>query len=181
MSIVSSLVVMTQHVLALIVCTLVLRIKTTSKVRTEFTVLRALFIDLSKTSIVESFWIVSQHLSVEGVREAGVPFLGKLKVRCRERCNELIEQVEPVIHAIVPNDRFFCFNHCLYDQRKSHFVDEKFLLSVLWIDLASDNRRDLTALTLHALVRRCFWLFLSRINRRWVEGRPAELLTPNDV
>ena len=172
---------MTEHILALIVGALMLRIKTASKVGAEFAVLRTLLIDLPKTSIVKCFRIVSQHLCVKSIGEARVPFLRKLKVRLRERCNELVVQIEPVIHAVVPNYRFFGFNHCLYHQSESHFIDEKFLLSILWINLAFDHRRVLSALTLHALVCRCFRLFLGRTVWCWVEGWPAELLTPNDV
>ena len=45
--------VMTQHILALIVRALILRVKSAPKVRTEFTVLRTLLVDLTKTRIVE--------------------------------------------------------------------------------------------------------------------------------
>ena len=78
MSVVCCLVVMTQHILALIVGALMLRIKTASKVGAEFAVLRTLLIDLPKTSVVECFRIVGQHLCVKSIREALVPFLGKL-------------------------------------------------------------------------------------------------------
>ena len=158
-----------------------LRIKTASKVRTEFAVLRTLLIDLPKTSIVECFRIVRQDLRVVCIRKTRVPFLGKLYVRLGKRGNELVVQIEPIIHAVVPNHWFFGFNHRLYDQSESHFIDEKFLLSILWINLAFDDRRVLRALTLHALVCRCFSLFLSRTVWCWVERRPAELLTSNDV
>ena len=70
MCIVSCFVVMTQHILTLIVRALMLRIKTASKVRTEFTVFRALLIDLSKTSIVECFRVIGQDLCVECIGEA---------------------------------------------------------------------------------------------------------------
>ena len=172
---------MTQHVLALVVGALMLRVKSASKVRAEFAVFRTLLINLSKTSVVKCFRIVSQHLRIVSIWEARIPLLGKLKVRLRKRCDELVVQIEPVIHAVVPNYRFFGFNHCLYDQSESHLIDEKFLLSVLWINLALDHRWILSALTLHALVRWCFLLFLSRIGWRWVEGWPAELLAPNNV
>ena len=180
MGVVGCLMVVTQHVLALVVGALILRIKTASKVRTEFAVLRTLLIHLSQTSIVECFRIVRQDLRVVCIREASVPFLGKLYVRLRERCNELVVQIEPVIHTVVPNHWFFCFNHRLYDQSEPHFIDEKFLLCVLWINLAFDDWRVLSALTLHALVCWCFRLFLGRIGC-WVERRPAKLLTPDDV
>ena len=81
------------------------------------------------------------------------------------------------------NDRFFRFNHRLYHQREAHLINVKFFLGILWINLAFD-RGALGALALHALVRRCFRFFLGGVVVavwRWVEGRPAELLTPNDV
>ena len=58
MGVVSCLMVMTQHVLALVIGALMLRIKTASKVGAEFAVLRTLFIHLAQTSVVEGFRIV---------------------------------------------------------------------------------------------------------------------------
>ena len=82
------------------------------------------------------------------------------------------------------NDRLFRFNHRLDHQREAHLVNVKFLLGILWINLAFD-RGALGVLALHALVRRCFRFFLGRVvavvGWRWVEGWPGKLLTPNDV
>ena len=56
--IIGRFVVMTQHILALVVRALILRVKSAPKVRAEFTVLRTLLVDLPKTRVVECLRVV---------------------------------------------------------------------------------------------------------------------------
>lgn len=133
--VVRGLVIVRQQGLPIVVVTLVFGVEAPPQVPFELVIVNALFVDLSQRGVVEGSRVVSQHFCVVGEGEARIPLLRELDVGLREWTNELVVEVKPVVHAIVPNHGLFGLDHGLYDEREAHLVDEKLLLSALLIDL----------------------------------------------
>ena len=133
--IVSRLVIVRQQGLPIVVVTLVLRVESPPQITLELVIVYALFVHLPQRRIVEGSRVVGEHFGVVGEGEARVPLLRKLDVGFWQGSNELVVQIEPVVHAVVPNHWFFGLDHGLDDQREAHLVHEKLLLCALLIDL----------------------------------------------
>lgn len=149
--IVGSLVVVRKQGLTRIVTAAVLRIKLAPKVALEFVILRDLLVELAERSIVESFRVERQHFGIEGVREASVPLLSELQIGFRQRPNELVVQVYPVVHTVVPNYGLLCPDHGIDHQRETHLVSPQLLLSILRRDLLLGRRRRASLATIGSL------------------------------
>jgi hypothetical protein len=93
----------------------------------ELLIIGDLVVQSTQTRLEEGLRVESQHLGVEGVRESSIPLLGKLDVGRWQSPNELIVQVDPIIHAVVPNEWLFRINHGLDHQRESHLKLETFV------------------------------------------------------
>ena len=120
--IVRSFVVVRQKSLALVIRTLVLRIKAPSKIALELFIIDAFFIHLTQACVVKCLRVVSQNFRIVCVGEQIVPLLGKLDERIRQRCDELIVEVEPIVHAVMSDHGLFRLNHGLDYETEAHFV-----------------------------------------------------------
>ena len=129
--VVGCLVVVRQHGLSLVVCALVFSVEAPAQVTLELVVVDALVVHLTQRRVVESFRVVGQNLRVVSVRETTAPLLGELQICLWKRANELVVNVDPVVHAVVSNNGLLGLNHCLDNQGKAHFVDVKLLLGAL--------------------------------------------------
>lgn len=129
--IVGSLVVVREQGLTIVVTALVLSVVAAFEIVFEFVVIDTLLVDLPQARIVKCLRVVGEHLRVVGVREATAPFLGELEVSLGEGPNELVVQVEPIVHAVVADDRLLCLDHRLDYKREAHFVYEEFFFGIL--------------------------------------------------
>ena len=113
--VVGCLVVVRKQGLPCVVAAMILSIILAAQVALELIILCTLLVDLAKRGVVESFGVVGQHFSVVCEGEAGVPFLSELQIRLWQRSNKLVIQVNPIVHAVVTNNRLFGLNHGLND------------------------------------------------------------------
>lgn len=114
--IVSSFVIMRQKVLAFIVVkTIFLVIRELEHTFVAF-VCGAFFVNNPKSSFVEVLGLVSKHFSVVRIGEFSVPVSDEFSVSVRQLANELVIGVDPVVHAVVPNEGFFSINHGFHHQ-----------------------------------------------------------------
>ena len=158
MGIVCSLMIVRQQGLALVIRTLVLRVEAPAEIALELVIIGALLIDLAQACVVECLRVVGQDFRVVGEGEALVPLPREFDKGLGQWSDELIVKVEPIIHAVVPNDRLFGFDHRLHDETEAHFVSIELFL----------GRR---------LARLLIRLLLFGLRK----GRPRELLTSNHV
>ena len=114
--IVCSLVIVREQSLPLVIAALVLSVKAPPQIAFELVVICAFLVHLAKRGVVKGARIVCQDLRIVRERESCIPLFCKLKERLRKRADELIVQIEPVIHAIVSDDWLLCLNHSLDDK-----------------------------------------------------------------
>lgn len=112
-SIISCLMIVREQSLTFVIAAVVFGVKSAAQVAFEFVITDALFVHLAKRCVVESLRVVCQYFGVIGVRESFIPLLRELYVRFRQRFDELVVKIEPVVHAVVANDWLFGFDHCL--------------------------------------------------------------------
>ena len=167
--IVSSLVIVGEQRLSLIVAALVLSVKAALQVTFELVIVDALIVHLTQTRVVKGLRVVGQYLRVVHEGEARVPLVRELNVRLGKGADKLVVQVDPVIHAIVSNDWLLRLYHGLDHEREAHLVDVELFNARLPIDLSLDR------ITLGGAL--CLFFSFSWL----VEGWPLELLSADDL
>ena len=114
--VVGSLVIVRQQSSTIVVCASILRVESPLQVTFEFVVVGHLFVDLPQTGVVKCLRVVREYLSVVSVGELRVPLLRELEISLWQRPHKLIVHIQPVVHAVVSDDRLFSLNHCLNDK-----------------------------------------------------------------
>ena len=69
-----------------------------------------------------------QDLGVIGFREEFVPLLCEFEVCVGDPVDELVVEIEPVVHAIVANHWHFGVDYSLDNERETHLQVEQLLL-----------------------------------------------------
>lgn len=72
--------------------------------------------------------VKGQHFGVICLGEELVPLFRELKICIWQLVDELIVKIEPVIHAVMSDDRYLGVDDGLDDQRETHFEVEELLL-----------------------------------------------------
>lgn len=112
--IVGCLVIVRKQSLSIIVRALVFCVKTPTQIVLKLVIVGALFIYLSERRVIECLRVRCDHFGVVGMREEIVPFLTKFSVSFRQRRNELIVEIEPIVHAVVTDNWLFGVYHGLH-------------------------------------------------------------------
>jgi hypothetical protein len=113
--VVGCLVIVREQLFAVIVDESVFCVKLELKVVFELITISALVVHVTQTRLVERFGLESKYFVVKSLGELLVPVRNKLSVSGRQRCDELVVAVEPIIHTIVTNQRLLTLSKSFHN------------------------------------------------------------------